>query len=357
MLTRFLETHDALVAKFVKVASLGLRGAAIALAAMTIGCRQPDADVAGRVGDQVITMRAIDDHWRQLDSAEFIDVQQALYDSRKRAFDDIVFDMLTRDAAKGQGVPVQEYLRREIGKRTKPVELADVAAAYQAHLEEAKGRSLEQMQASLTALLERQHRDEARGALLKELSATARVRLVMDAQREEVQITADDPVRGPAKAPVTIVEFSDYECPFCAQVVQTLKRLTHDYGDRVRVVWKDFPLDDLHPHAEMAAEAAHCAGDEKRYWDFHDRVFAHQSALTRTGLEEDARAVGLDVRRFATCLDSRRYQTAVLRGIAAGTHLGVDSTPTAFINGRRLAGARPYETFARVIDDELARAR
>jgi protein-disulfide isomerase len=155
---------------------------------------------------------------------------------------------------------------------------------------------------------------------------------------------------------VTIVEFSDFQCPFCQRVAPTLKRVRDAYGDRVRIVWKDFPLTSIHPQAFKASEAAQCAHEQGKFWDYHDRLFANQQALQVESLKKYAADAGLDAARFGSCLDTAKYAERVQAQMGAGTELGVNSTPAIFINGRLLSGAQPYETFTAVIEEELQRA-
>lgn len=124
----------------------------------------------------------------------------------------------------------------------------------------------------------------------------------------------------------------------------------------MRLIWKDFPLTSIHPNAFKASEAAHCAGDQGKYWEMHDRMFANQQALDVAALKKSAADLGLDADKFATCLDAGKYADKVRAGMQEGTALGVGSTPTVFINGRLLTGAQPYEAFRQIIDDELQRA-
>jgi protein-disulfide isomerase len=178
---------------------------------------------------------------------------------------------------------------------------------------------------------------------------------------------AGAPTLGRADAPVTVVEFSDYQCPFCGRFfATTLPALKRDYVDagKVRYVFRDYPLDQLHPQARKAAEAAHCAGDEGKYWEMHDALFQNQRALAPPQLVEHARALGLDSARFEECLTSGRNAARVERGLADGAAAGVQGTP-GFVIGRTKAGdivegtpvrgAQPLETFRQIIDRALAR--
>ena len=177
---------------------------------------------------------------------------------------------------------------------------------------------------------------------------------MLDAPRYTVATAAIDPVRGGASAPVTIVEFSDYQCPFCARVNPTLDRIRQTYGDKVKIVFKDFPLPN-HAQAPKASEAAHCAGEQGKYWEMHDRMFADQRALNVPQLKQSAVALGLDAAKFDQCLDSGKHAAVVAAGLAQGERLGVNSTPSLYINGRALIGAQPFEAFKQIIDEELAK--
>jgi protein-disulfide isomerase len=162
-------------------------------------------------------------------------------------------------------------------------------------------------------------------------------------------------VRGAQGAPVTIVEFSDYQCPYCRQAEDVLARISAEYGERVRVIYRDFPL-DFHAGARPAAEAARCAGESGRFWEYHDLLFVAQPAFSRANLLTYARRLDLDVPRFAACLDSGRFRAAVDRDLEEGLGLGVRGTPTFFINGQRLVGAQPIESFRQAVDRALREA-
>jgi|NGEPerStandDraft_6_1074524.scaffolds.fasta_scaffold20517_2 protein-disulfide isomerase len=169
--------------------------------------------------------------------------------------------------------------------------------------------------------------------------------------------TDDQPSIGPSNAPVTIVEFSDYQCPYC-QVwdQQVYQQLMAAYPNKIRFVYRDLPL-PMHPEAIPAAEAADCAGDQGAYWKYHDALFAQQYGLSRTAYEHYAADLGLDGQAFAACLDSQRYLSKVQANANAATSAGLDSTPSFVINGRVLIGALPFSDFKAVVDEELAAKR
>jgi protein-disulfide isomerase len=165
----------------------------------------------------------------------------------------------------------------------------------------------------------------------------------------------DDPVFGPADAPITIIEFSDYECPYCRSwQAEVLPRLIETYPDQVRLVYRDFPLTSIHPNAAPAAAAANCAQEQDAYWDFHDKLFSMELGLSDKAYQQYASDLGLDAEAFSDCLESGRYADEVQADLEYAAQLGVRSTPTFFINGIALVGAQPFELFQEVIDKELA---
>lgn len=179
------------------------------------------------------------------------------------------------------------------------------------------------------------------------------------APAQRVQVSADDdPAIGAKNAQVTIIEFSDFECPFCGRALPTVKQVLKDYEGKVRVVYRDFPL-SFHPNAQKAAEAAECADDQGKFWEYHDKLFANQQALTVDNLKQYAKDLGLDAAKFNSCLDSGKYASEVQKDMAAGSAAGVSGTPTFFIgndeNGyQMIVGAQPYAVIKAAIDAELA---
>jgi len=170
-----------------------------------------------------------------------------------------------------------------------------------------------------------------------------------------VQVSADDdPALGPEDAPVLIVEFSDYQCPFCARVAsETLPQILEAYEGKIRLVFRDYPLTSIHSNAQKAAEAAECADDQGQFWAYHDILFQNQQALDVDSLKGYARQLGLDTGAFNECLDSGRYTSEVQNDLAQGQSYGVTATPTFFINGRLLRGAQPFSDFEVMIEEEL----
>ncbi|MBZ4416433.1 thioredoxin domain-containing protein [Myxococcus sp. RHSTA-1-4] len=171
----------------------------------------------------------------------------------------------------------------------------------------------------------------------------------------KVDVPADSPVFGPANAKVTIVEFSDFECPFCSRVTPTLTKIKENYGKDVRVVFRHQPL-PFHANAKLAAEASMAAHEQGKFWEMHDKLFSNQKALDRASLEKYAQELGLNVGKFKAALDSGKFKAKVEADMAAGSAVGANGTPTFFINGREFVGAQPFESFKKLIDEEIGKA-
>jgi protein-disulfide isomerase len=167
-------------------------------------------------------------------------------------------------------------------------------------------------------------------------------------------LRADDPVRGNAKAPVTLVLFSDFQCPFCGRIEPTISQVEQTYGNKVKVVWKHQPL-PMHPQAIPAAEAAEAAREQGKFWEMHDKLFQNQQALSPDVYAKLAKELGLDMTRFEAARQSGRGRARIQQDQAVANRIGVGGTPTLFVNGERVVGAVPFETLKAVIDRQLAR--
>jgi protein-disulfide isomerase len=328
----------------------------LSLLACSSAPAQQGSDTAARIGDRAVTVKELDEKWRAENPAAHAEATQKLYEGRRGALEQILAEMLIAEAAKGSGMSLEAFEESQISTRVKPVTDADVVAFYQANIGQMQGRSLEAMTPAINRYLSEQNRTAARQTWLAELRKKGPdVRVMIDPPRHSVTLASTDPSLGSASAPVTIVEFSDFQCPFCRQAAPTLKQIRDKYGDKVRVVWKDFPLTQIHPQAFKAGEAAHCAAEQGKFWEYHDRLFANQQALQPADLKKHAVETGLDSAKFDACLDSSKYGDRVREGVAQGARLGVNSTPTMYVNGRLVSGAQPYEVIAAVIDEELSR--
>ncbi|MBI2822581.1 MAG: thioredoxin domain-containing protein [Acidobacteria bacterium] len=257
--------------------------------------------------------------------------------------------LLDAEAAK-RGVPKGDLLTKEVDSAVEAVSYDEVNNFYEAN-KAVIGAPKEQVAGQIQQYLQEIRRKEAYDRFIDGLKKEYGVESFLEPLRIHVE-TASHPSRGPAKAPVTIVEFSDFECPFCSRLVSTLKEVEKNYGDKVRLVYRQFPLSN-HPHAAKAAEASLCADEQGRFWDMHDLLFQEQKALDLLDLKSKAASLKLDTTRFDECLNSDRYAEKVRQDVLAGSRAGVTGTPAMFINGRFISGAIPYEELAKVLDQEL----
>lgn len=162
----------------------------------------------------------------------------------------------------------------------------------------------------------------------------------------------EERVAGNKNAKIKLVEYSDFQCPFCKKFYPTFKRLLAEYGDKVSFEYKHYPL-NFHPFAQKGAEASECAGDQGKFWQLHDKIFENQESLSLATLKQWAKDIGLNSGKFNSCLDSGKYADKVQADFREGQSLGVSGTPTVFINGEKIVGAQPYETFKAAIDKLL----
>jgi protein-disulfide isomerase len=272
------------------------------------------------------------------------------------ALDALVEERLLDAESARRGVSREELLGSEVSSKIRPVTDAEVDAWYAENQARVR-RPKEEVAEQIRELLKRQ-REQTRRA---ELLASLRKRFEVVSHLEPFRLDLDPdgaPVQGPAGAPVTLVEFSDFQCPYCARINPTVSALRERYGDKLRVVFRQFPLRQLHPHAQKAAEAALCAGDQSEFWPMHDAIFASQQQMSVADMKAHADRLDLDTARFAACLDGEEKAEAVQKDLDAGRRAGVSGTPALFINGRpvQLVNGRPFvDQLAEVVDDELRR--
>ncbi len=264
----------------------------------------------------------------------------------------LIEDRLVEAEAASRGMKAEDLMAAEVDGKVAQVTDADVDAWY----EENKARvrqPKEQVVSQIKAFLEQQRTGEAREAFLGSLKQKHKVKVLLEPPREKVEI-AGAPTKGPANAPVTIIEFSDFQCPYCSRVAPTLHEVVAKYGDKVRFAFRQFPL-SFHPFAQKAAEASLCANEQGKFWEMHDAMFGNQQELGVDQLKARAAGMGLNADQFNQCLDSSKYAQKVAEDIADGQKVGVSGTPATFINGRMVSGAAGLQDFTNIIDDELTR--
>jgi len=287
---------------------------------------------------------------------------QSAYDKARlevlwRALNSLIEDKLIAAQVAAGSLTREQLLNAEIESNVETPSPEEVDQFYelnkaqiQAQIPGTKAQALPQVRQYLIDSSRRRYRE----MFINNLRRTFKVTTYLDPIRTDVVITGS-PSRGPAQAPVTIVEFADFECPFCGGLYPTLKLVEKNYADKVRFVYRQFPLTNIHPNAQKAAEASLCANDQQRFWEFHDALFSDQTRLDVPSLKQRAQALGLNTTAFNSCLDSGKQVDAIQKDRDDARKIGVSSTPTMFINGRLLSGNRPYTEIRDVIEDELKR--
>lgn len=336
--------------------------AALAAAALACGPQQPGAATdpeaakeAARVAGETITVGELDEAVRRhlFEQATQGGGAAKVYELRSQVLDEIIDERLLEAEAKARGTSVEQMLAGEEGKAA-PTSDAEVQKIYDdAKPQLPKDSKLETFAAQIRTHLETQARAQARAAFLASLREKAKVTVALEPPR--VQVAATGPSLGPANAPVTIVEFSDYECPFCKRAHPTLTELVKKYPEQVRFVYRHFPLDNIHRNARGAAEASQCADEQGKFWAYHELIFAATTPLTAETLRGIAEKAGLDLAKYDACAKERRHRAHVDSDVADGRAAGVSGTPAFYVNGIPLSGARSLEDFEKVIQSELAR--
>lgn len=304
--------------------------------------------IVARVAGEPITQKDVDA--RAAGALQRLRDQE--YEARKDALDEIVTERLVDAAAKAQGVSREELMRREVeGKVALPTK-EEIAALYDRHKASVGGRSLAELAPQIEQSIVQQRAAERAQAFLAELRKNGKVEVTLAQPRIDVPIPASAPVLGPEKAPVTFVEFSDYLCPYCQKAQSVVDEVLAKYPGKVRFVHRDFMLG--RPRSLPVARAAHCAGEQGKFWDYRHGLLQGGGDWSDADLLRRAQPLSLDASRFQTCLASDRFDKDILASSKTGQELGVNSTPTFFINGRRVTGVRTPEEFAQIIDSELA---
>jgi len=318
---------------------------------------QSSADVVASVGSTSITLAQVDDRALQQPASNFASMKlsQAIYEARRAALDELVGNILLDQEAKARGIDRAALVEKEIGSKVTAVTEPEVTAWYQANQSRVQGATLDQVRAPIRAMLTQERMQAARRQFLDTLKAKTPVTLSLEPPRQKVA-AADRPTRGPANAPIEMIEFSDFQCPYCLRANPVVTQVLNAYGDKIKFTYRHYPLGN-HPDARPAAEASECANEQGKFWPYHDRLFATASRLDTNDLKQDAAALGLDTAKFNACVDSHKYKADVDADVLAGDEAGVDGTPAFFINGRMISGAQPFEAFKRIIEEELAARR
>ena len=285
--------------------------------------------------------------------SKLLHVRQQEYDLKSEGVRDYAFRLIQDAEAAKLGITRDALYARNVNdKVTAPTdeEVNGILTRFRSRLPaddaQAKGE--------VVRFLRDQRLKEREIAYREELLTKASLKVLLDPPRAALTVEADDPVVGKATAPVTIVEFSDFQCPYCKGADAIIRQLRTDYGDRLRVAFKQLPL-GMHPQARGAAEAALCASDQGKYWELREWMFANPGLLKPENFIAQAAALGLNPEPFTKCVQGHAKAASVDHDLAVAEELGATGTPTFLVNGRLMEGARSAEDFKRVIDEELAR--
>ena len=278
-------------------------------------------------------------------------LQNQEYQIGGKVLEDLIRQRVVEGEAKKRGITVEQLYAKEVDARIPTPVDAEVYAYYlgiRSQINKPFKEVRTQLQANLKALEIQQMRTD----YLDYLRGQAGVAIMFQPPRVSVDYDRDR-LRGDSKAPVTIVEFADYQCPYCEKVEASLRELIGKYPGKVKVAFRDFPLTSIHPYAQKASEAARCAGKQGKFWQYHDALFDPQAKLDDPGLKAESHTLGLDEKAFSSCLDSGEFAKEVAKDQEEGKQAGVSSTPGFFINGIFLNGAQPVAEFEKIIDSEL----
>jgi protein-disulfide isomerase len=272
------------------------------------------------------------------------------YEIKATALDRLIQQKILEAEAARQGISVEALIKQKIqGEASVPSD-AEVEALY-AQEKDRLGRPLSEIKTELRDAMIKDRMRKAFQEYMAGLKQKNGVTILIAAPRIAV---SHDParVRGNPKAPITIVEFSDFQCGFCQRVTPTLRLLLAKYDGQVSLAYRDFPLREIHPQAQLAAEASRCAGDQGKFWEYHDALFANSSKLDKESLAMHARSLQLDGERFDACLESGKFKAAIDSDMQGAEKAGVSATPAFFVNGVMVEGAQPIAAFEKIIDAE-----
>jgi protein-disulfide isomerase len=347
---------------------------ALGLAMVLVGCRETAAapkeaaasgavaasadlpDVLATVGETKVTLADV--RARAGDDLDKLETQYQLMRSRivSTVLDSLIRERTLGAEAKKKGKSIDELVAAEAGSGGfAPTDL-EITSWYEKNPERVGGRPLADVKPQIVTYLTNVKQKEAERKLEDRIRAENKVVLNFEPFRFKFD-NEGAPTAGKKDAPVELVEFSDFQCPFCQRMAPTLKEVKQKYPDKVKIVYRQFPLTNIHPFAFKAAEASLCANEQGKFWELHDVMFSDQKKLGVSDLKAAAKSLGMDEGKFNSCLDSGRYVEQVQKDSKEAQRLGVTGTPAIFINGVQLnGGAVPYTVVEDAIEKELSRA-
>jgi protein-disulfide isomerase len=337
------------------VVPTGLLAVAIALAS-TFGHahEEPANATVATIGARKVTRAELEGRVR----GQMVEIETQRYELLSEGLDTLIDEILIEQEAAARKMTTDALIEAEVRDKIRamnesdPIDEAAVQKFYDQYKDQLGNQPLDTVRPGIVNYLQQQRQGAVEAVFVRSLRDKTKVAILLQPPR--VEVSAEGPSRGPADAPIIIVEFSDFECPFCQRAAAVVEQVMEQYKGKARLVYRHYPLPN-HSNAQRAAEAATCANEQGKFWPYHDLLFRNQRALSTDDLNQYARDVELDETKFAACMDSGRAAKVVEKDIADGDAAGVNGTPAFFINGRPLSGAQPFESFSEAIDQELAR--
>ena len=336
------------------------RGTTAALACVLLTCLAAAQDKApSPTGPPLAVIDGQAIYEDQLPAKEVTQLQRMMaqvYGVKLRALHETLDQKLIDAAAKKKGVSEEDLYKSEVLSKVPEPTDDQVKASYQSR-QDLKNSSFDEVKDRVRRDLKNEAIQQQRNAFIQGLWQLAvndgELSILLAPPR--IEITPDGSrMRGDPKAPISIVEFSDFSCPFCLKAEASISAVMAQYPGQVKLSYRDFPLRELHPNAERAAEAARCAGEQDKFWEYHDQLFANQKRQDPEGLMDDARALNLDEPKFAACLSSGRYKQQIDQDVQMGSRAGIEATPGFYINDTFVNGAQPPEVYEHIVDQKLA---
>jgi protein-disulfide isomerase len=323
---------------------------ATAPAATTATTPAADTRAAATVGGTVITLQELD----LASASQLGKVRQQEYDIRAEVLTSLIQAQLVELEAASLKVTEADLIKSEVDAKAGKPTPQDVTNYYEQMKSRMGGKTFDDVKGDIEKMLTAQKVNERRGQYLNELSTKYQVKMLLDPPRTAIALRQGVPAVGPADAPVTIVEWSDYQCPFCKRAFPTVEAVLNEYKDKVRYIHLDYPL-PFHQQAMPAAVAVHCAEDQGKFWEYNNNLYQAPGDLSKTDLTKRAADLGLDGAAFEACMAANKHEVLVKTNFDEGAAVGVTGTPAFFINGRMLVGAQPIDQFRAIINDELSR--
>ncbi len=335
------------ILKLIALLILGL----IAEATTTAVYAQTEENIVAIVNGRRITQKEVD----SATVSQLLPLQQQIYALRKTALENLITRIVLENEAKKRGVSV-EGLKKQLTVGSVEIPTSQVEQAYLENASAFGAMNSDEAKERIRLDLESQARMRNYREAISRLKENSSIELHLE-EPKLPSINGDKatPSMGAKEAAITITEFSDFQCPYCKKAQNTIKQVLQNYGNNVRIVFKHLPL-EIHPQAFSAAQAAFCAGEQNRFWQYHDALFASENLSPET-LTKIAIKLGLSTPNFKTCMESETSRTAVLNDTQEARQLGINGTPTFIINGKFVRGALGFEEFKGIIEQELKSAQ